>query len=207
MRSIITSIKTNLIIRIFLTNIFALLFLLLSFFIVVKPAIGNIMELKKKYSKYIELSQKLNSKIDRITQYNLLVNENDYKLQILNFIFPYDYNYSYLLTILENLAQKTGVKLLSISYSKGINDKLARNFRKEGITLLEPVTFSVTFEGSLRQMAEYIKMLEQTPFRVQIVSLSYSQENEQNNRQETYSITFVVFKTSRVISLKDMYDF
>lgn len=206
MASLTETLKQNLLVKVLLTNVFALLFLFLSLFVVIKPAVMNIFKLKQQYSKYVELSQKLNEKIDKLTAYNLAIERQDRQLKMLNFLFPYDYNYSYLLTVLEQLAQATDVKLLSVSYSKNINSTLAKNFRKEGITLLSPVTFAVTFEGSLRQMAEYIKLLEQTPFKPQIVNLTYSQKDNKNQDKETYTITFVVYKTNQVISLSDMYD-
>ncbi len=189
------------------TNGFVIVFIFLLIILVIRPAMTEIFRLRKRYAEYNRVYTELSRKYDQLERYRGALLTNDELLHKLNFVFPYDYNYSYLARYLQYLVEdKLDSKIISIGYNKNVNTKLVQKFRKSGITRVEPVTFYITIEGDLTSMLDFVRLLEQSPFMPQVLMINYELNNKKIDNKETYTITFVVYKTKRVISYKDMYD-
>ncbi len=205
MDTLIRELKQNFVIRVAVTNVLVIFFVAAVVLFVIRPAVGNIIATRRKVKEYKELSAQLDAKMKKLYRLSSEIQSQDALLQRLNFIFPYDYNYSFLLIHLQDLAERVGVKLVNVAFSENINSKIERNFKEQGITAVSPVTFNVTLEGDYYTMIYFVKYLEESIFMPQVVSVSYEVERESNKVKRTYTVTFVVFRAHQVISFKDMY--
>jgi len=190
----------------FLTNIYAFLLINAILWLVVRPVLADSSRLRRQVKEYTGLKEELSAKIQQIgTQYKE-IQEHESDLFKANLLYPYDDNFSYLLISLDQLAQKIGVDMFSVSFNKQASVRLQKDLQKGRIVALVPVTFNVSFEGDYLQMLRYIKELEQMPFSPQILTLDYSNKDTDKGQKRVYSIAFVVYGSKNLISTQDLYD-
>ena len=191
-----------------LTNIYVFLLVNLVIWVFIRPVITDINRIKNERKQYQGLKQQLELKVERLGGLLQEVQSRRQEINYLPLLYPNDYNFSYLLTILGRIAEEVGVDLVSINFNEQVSGQLAKKMKTKQIVQVTPVTFNVTFNGSYSQMMHYVRRLEQTAFLPQIVALDYSERDiEQEKQEKSYTITFVVYRSNNKIIENPAYGF
>jgi Tfp pilus assembly protein PilO len=171
----------------------ALLLVLVLLFGAIRPTLVTITQLRAqiKESKRVEarLQQKINTLNSLQKDYNRL--EDD--LQMLNYYFPKDSDYSLLMANLESIVKSYGFELSSVSVESVEEETNEQTGKYAGMV---PVEASIRIVGNQNDLIDLMEYLENLPVILEITSVSFAPGEADNAAQIHFSVSFTMYRMS-----------
>jgi hypothetical protein len=158
------------------------------------PSVTAIIRLQSEISAKTGRSEKLDTKIEALSDLSKEYDEYGYAFKDLPLVFPSNNDYSLLLAYIDDLSRAYAYDLVSVSFPEDSN-LLGSNVFK----YLQPQRVTLTVEGSQAYLIDFLSELEELPMNPSVVGFSFTYSPDKNGvlsfniQLETYRLENKLF--------------
>lgn len=176
-----------------ITLILVLVFLLGA----IRPTLATISSLRGEISERESVSEDLQAKINTLQDLQDDYLANQEAIESINYLFPEDSDYSFLMASLEKISRSYGFELITVQVAVDEKSIKTNQSKYSGMNLVQGRVVVIGDRDDLGTLIEHIEDLPMVP---NITKVSFSPYDEDDIDAVKASIDFEIYKKSTVIS-------
>jgi hypothetical protein len=158
------------------------------------PSVTAIIRLQSDISAKTERSEKLDVKIEALSDLSKEYDEYGYAFKDLPLVFPANNDFSLLLGYIDDISREHGYDLANVSFPEDSNLVGSSVFK-----YLQPQRVTLTVDGSQAYLVDYLSALEDLPMSPSVVGFNFTYSPDKNGvlsfniQLETYRLENKLF--------------